>query len=315
MITQWNRCSGDRLTSIKHLSCVFPCTLPPPTHSLHLHQALLRHQGCKQKLFTIFMRPPDDKWKREQKKEQKPTLYRAVIAYRSSSHLQLFSQFLRCSLSFQLSLPFYSLPHMSVNSLFITRHCRVCARTCVCEFAHYNTDRKAKHPVLFYAVWCFVNGEWWRQKHCVCVLTVTKRQLKHSHSALPPYFPPLLLQIFFFLLLLLCLFFSSTYSFSSSLSFILLYYCSTTSTVPSGLFLVTQTFAKISPEQPMSTHTSVTVTSTAHLSSFGFVHMLRSDIHHTKSLEGVQNNHHNLRMSACLAKLPYHVQLNKNHFL
>ena len=149
---------------------------------------------------------------------------------------------------------------------------------------------------------------------CMCVDSD-----KEAAQTLPQRFASLLpspptTDLFFFLLHLLCLFFSSTYSFSSSLSFILLYYCSTTSTVPSGLFLVTQTFPKISPEQPMSTHTSVTVTSTAHLSSFGFVHMLRSDIHHTKSLEGVQNNHHNLRMSACLAKLPYHVQLNKNHF-
>lgn len=184
---------------------------------------------------------------------------------------------------------------------------------CVCEFAHYNTDRKAKHPVLFYAVWCFVNGEWWRQKHCVCVLTVIKRQLKHSHNAFPPYFlPPLLLQTFFFvtsslsflffyLFTLLLLVFHSTV--------LLFYYL-----YPQVCFLLIKHLLKPSPEQPMCTHTSVTVTSTAHLSSFGFVHMLKSDIHHSKSLEGVQNNHHNLRMSACLAKLTYHVQLTKYNF-
>lgn len=151
-------------------------------------------------------------------------------------------------------------------------------------------------------------------------MTVIKRQLKHSHNTLPPYFlPPLLLQtfflvssflsfLFFYLFILLLLVFHSTV-----LLFYNFYYL-----YPQVCFLLIKHLLKPSPEQPMSTHTSVTVTSTAHLSSFGFVlssfgfvQMLKSDIHHSKSMEGVQHNYHNLQMSACLDKLTYHVQLTK----
>ena len=189
MVCNW------RLPSIKHLSS--PLFFSPHSPAPRFHQSLPLHQGCKQKLITIFMSPPDDKWKREQKRKNKTrslSLFHRISIILSPAIIFSISSMLFLPSAFTVPLFTVSLSHGCQQPVYNESPRQICLYVCVCvhEFAHYDTDRKAKHPVLYYVVWCFVsrvsvlrvNGEWWRQKCCLCVLTVIKRRLRYSHNAI-----------------------------------------------------------------------------------------------------------------------------------
>ncbi len=137
------------------------------------------------------MKSLDDKWKREQEKEQKP------VFIGLSSHID---HPLTCNYFLN---PVDSLSPLSfhcLSVLFLLCLLTACLYwgtkrelfyVCVCVCVHTDSERKTKYSVLYYvrsfvSVVCvlWVNGEWWRQKQCVCVLTVTERKLIYSHSTI-----------------------------------------------------------------------------------------------------------------------------------
>lgn len=79
------------------------------------------------------------------KERTKPTLYCAFIAYRSSFHLQLFSQSLRCS--FLLSLSPYSFSRLSTACLYSCKKTDLCV--CVCETLHILTLTKRLNTLYY----------------------------------------------------------------------------------------------------------------------------------------------------------------------
>lgn len=187
--TQWTRCLNDQLTSISRLSHPFHLFLlylpwsvflavPPPPSSLQTKAGYHIHEAARRK--------------REQGREKKPHSWSPLITYRSSFHLQLCSKSLQYFFQFSLPLCFLCLVCQQLSTFKVLLKSSLCRRACVCAYSMCVCVTLSEtlierlntlHYIMLYGDLLWMNGEWGRQKHCVCLLTVNQSQRRHSHCA------------------------------------------------------------------------------------------------------------------------------------